>query len=57
MGYDEKGHLPNVLLAARDMTNCLIDHIAVPSAAAFLLRAEVNESVEQCLQHNKLLLT
>ena len=37
VGYDEKGHPPNVLLAARAMTSCLIYQIAAPSAAAFLL--------------------
>ena len=37
LGYDEQGNPPNVLLAARAKTNCLIDQIAVPSAAAFLL--------------------
>ncbi len=37
LGYDEQGHPPNVLLAARATTSCLIYQIAVPSAAAFLL--------------------
>ena len=37
LGYDEQGHPPNVLLTARATTNCLIDQIAAPSAAAFLL--------------------
>ena len=37
LGYDEQGHSPNVLLAARETTSCLIDQIAAPSAAAFLL--------------------
>ena len=36
-GDDEQGHPPNVLLAARATTSCLIYQIAVPSAAAFLL--------------------
>ena len=51
LGYDEQGHSPNVLLAARATTNCLLYQIAAPSAAAFLLRAEVNGSAEQFLQH------
>ena len=37
LGHDEQGHPPNVLLAARATTSCLIYQIAVPSAAAFLL--------------------
>ena len=36
-GYDEQVHPPNVLLAARATTSCLIYQIAAPSAAAFLL--------------------
>ena len=51
LGYDEQGHLPNVLLAARATTSCLTYQIAAPSAAAFLLRGEVNESVEHFLPH------
>ena len=43
--YDEQGHPPKVLLAARATTSCLMYQIAAPSAAAFLLRGEVNESV------------
>ena len=35
--YDEQGHPPNVLLAARATTRCLIHQIAAPSAAGFLL--------------------
>ena len=35
--YDEQGHPPNVLLAARATTSCLTYQIAAPSAAAFLL--------------------
>ena len=35
--YDEQDHPPNVLLAARATTSCLINQIAAPSAAAFLL--------------------
>ena len=42
LGYDEQGHPPNVLRAARDTTSCLIDQIAAPSAAAFLLHGEVD---------------
>ena len=37
LGYDEQIHPPNVLLAARAATSCLIHQIAAPSAAAFLL--------------------
>ena len=37
LGYEEQGHPPNVLLAARATTSCLINQIAAPSAAAFLL--------------------
>ena len=37
LGYDEQGHPPNVLLAARATMSCLINQIAAPSAAAFLL--------------------
>ena len=37
LGHDEQGHPPNVLLAARATTSCLIYQIAAPSAAAFLL--------------------
>ncbi len=37
LGYDEQGHPPNVLLSARATTSCLINQIAAPSAAAFLL--------------------
>ena len=37
LGSDEQGHPPNVLLAARATTRCLIHQIAAPSAAAFLL--------------------
>ena len=36
-GYDEQRHPPNVLLAARATTRCLIYQIAAPSAAGFLL--------------------
>ena len=38
LGYDEQGYPPNVLLAARATTNCLVYQIAAPSAAAFLLQ-------------------
>ena len=33
--YDEQGHPPNVLLAARATTSCFINQIEAPSAAAF----------------------
>ena len=50
LGY-EQGYPPNVLLAARATTSCLIYQIAAPSAAAFLLSCR--GSVEQSLQHNE----
>jgi len=37
LGYEEQENPPNVLLAARAATSCLINQIAAPSAAAFLL--------------------
>ena len=37
LGFDDQGHAPNVLLAARATTSCLLYQIAAPSAAAFLL--------------------
>ena len=53
LGYEELGYLPNVLLAARATTSCLLYQIAAPSAAAFLLPWRINDSVEQLLQHNE----
>src|SRR5258706_5745154 len=52
-GYDEQGHPPNVLLAARATTSCSITRIAAPSTAAFLLSCGGQRVSRAILRYNE----